>query len=188
MSQGEFPHLTSAGEVHMVDVGDKAESERRATAEVVVEMSDEVARRLFAGDLPKGDALASIRLAGIMGAKRTPDLVPLCHPIALTGVTVEVEPHPNGARIVATTRTVGRTGAEMEAMTAVAAAALALYDMVKGLERGVTISGLRLLEKHGGRSGSWLRRELTNSQVAERLLGMEQMGYSGARLHGALAV
>ncbi len=153
----EFPHLDEAGEVHMVDVGAKPETERSATAECVVAMSGEVASKLFAGALPKGDALASIRLAGIMGAKRTPDLVPLCHPIALTGVTVDVDPHPNGARIVATTRTVGRTGVEMEAMTAVMTAALALYDMVKGLERGVTVREVRLLEKHGGRSGSWTR-------------------------------
>ena len=153
----EFPHLDEAGEVHMVDVGAKPETERSATAECVVAMSGEVASKLFAGALPKGDALASIRLAGIMGAKRTPDLVPLCHPIALTGVTVDVDPHPYGARIVATTRTVGRTGVEMEAMTAVMTAALALYDMVKGLERGVTVREVRLLEKHGGRSGSWTR-------------------------------
>ncbi len=155
----EFPHLTGAGEVHMVDVGAKPETERSATAEAVVAMSDEVAGRLFAGDLPKGDALASVRLAGIMGAKRTPDLVPLCHPIALTGVTVEVESHPKGVRITATTSTVGRTGVEMEAMTAVAAASLALYDMVKGLDRSVSVESLHLLEKRGGRSGVWLRQD-----------------------------
>ncbi len=153
----EFPHLDEAGEVHMVDVGEKPETERSATAECVVAMSEEVATKLFAGALPKGDALASVRLAGIMGAKRTSDLVPLCHPIALTGVTVDVGPHPEGARIVATTRTLGRTGVEMEAMTAVMTAALALYDMVKGLERGVRVREVRLLEKHGGRSGSWTR-------------------------------
>jgi cyclic pyranopterin monophosphate synthase len=153
----DFPHLTGAGEVHMVDVGGKAETERSATAEAIVAMSVEVAGRVFAGDLPKGDALASVRLAGIMGAKRTPDLVPLCHPIALTGVVVEVEPHPSGARITAITTTVGRTGVEMEAMTAVAAASLALYDMVKGVDRSVAIQSLRLLEKRGGRSGVWSR-------------------------------
>ncbi len=153
----EFPHLTGAGEVHMVDVGAKDETERSATAECIVAMSSDVAAKLFSGELPKGDALASVRLAGIMGAKKTPDLVPLCHPIALTGVTVEIEPHQRGARIEATTRTVGRTGVEMEAMTAVMAAALALYDMVKGLERGVTIEAIALLEKRGGRSGTWAR-------------------------------
>lgn len=155
----EFPHLTTTGDLHMVEVGGKPETERTATADCVVEMSSAVAQRLFSGDLPKGDALASVRLAGIMGAKKTPDLVPLCHPIALTGVTVDVAEHPDGARIVATTRTVGRTGVEMEAMTAVMTAALALYDMVKGLERGVTIQGVRLLEKRGGRSGTWTAPE-----------------------------
>jgi cyclic pyranopterin monophosphate synthase len=153
----EFPHLTPAGDVHMVDVGAKAETERTATAEGFVAMAPEVADRLFAGSLPKGDALASVRLAGIMGAKKTPELVPLCHPIVLTGVVVEVEPHASGARIIATTSTVGRTGVEMEAMTAVAAAALALYDMVKGLDRSVSIDQIRLLEKSGGRSGTWTR-------------------------------
>lgn len=154
---GQFPHLTNAGDVHMVDVGSKAETERSATAACTVVMSPDVANRLFAGTLPKGDALASVRLAGIMGAKKTPDLVPLCHPVALTAVTVEVERDGRGARIEATTRTVGRTGVEMEAMTAVMTAALALYDMVKGLERGVTIDQVMLLEKRGGRSGLWTR-------------------------------
>jgi cyclic pyranopterin phosphate synthase len=141
----------------MVDVGGKEETERSATAEAVVAMSAEVAERLFSGTLPKGDALASVRLAGIMGAKRTPDLVPLCHPIMLTGVSVDVSPHPDGARIIASASTVGRTGVEMEAMTAVAAASLAMYDMVKGLDRGVSVVSMRLLEKRGGRSGLWQR-------------------------------
>lgn len=153
----DFPHLTASGDVHMVDVGGKEETERSATAEAIVAMSAEIAERLFSGTLPKGDALASVRLAGIMGAKRTPDLVPLCHPIMLTGVTVDVTPHPDGARIIASTSTVGRTGVEMEAMTAVAAASLAMYDMVKGLDRGVSVVSMRLLEKRGGRSGVWQR-------------------------------
>jgi cyclic pyranopterin monophosphate synthase len=154
----DFPHLTGDGDVHMVDVGAKDETERSATAEAVVAMSHEIADRLFGGDLPKGDALASIRLAGIMGAKRTPDIVPLCHPIPLTGVRVDVERHALGARITATATTVARTGVEMEAMTAVAAACLALYDMVKGLDRSVEVEAMRLLEKRGGRSGTWTRR------------------------------
>jgi len=153
----QFPHLTSAGDVHMVDVGAKDETERSATAACIVVMSAETAARLFAGTLPKGDALASVRLAGIMGAKKTPDLVPLCHPISLTGVTVEVERVERGAHIEATARTVGRTGVEMEAMTAVMTAALAMYDMVKGVERGVSIERVELLEKRGGRSGTWTR-------------------------------
>jgi cyclic pyranopterin phosphate synthase len=154
----DFPHLTGDGDVHMVDVGAKDETERSATAEAVVAMSPEIADRLFGGDLPKGDALASIRLAGIMGAKRTPDIVPLCHPIPLTGVRVDVDRHTLGARITATATTVARTGVEMEAMTAVAAASLALYDMVKGLDRSVEVETMRLLEKRGGRSGTWTRR------------------------------
>lgn len=153
----DLPHLRPSGDVHMVDVGDKAETDRRAVAEAIVRMGDEVADRLFSGDLPKGDALASVRLAGIMGAKQTPALVPLCHPIPISGVTVEVEPVREGARIVAEVRTTGRTGVEMEAMTAVSVAALALYDMVKGVERGVTVERIALLHKSGGRSGTWDR-------------------------------
>lgn len=141
----------------MVDVGGKEVTDRVAVAECVVTMSSETAAALFEGELPKGDALASVRLAGIMGAKRTPDLIPLCHPIAVTGIEVVVEPASAGARIEATVRTTGKTGVEMEAMTAVSIAALALYDMVKGVERGVEISSVRLLSKSGGRSGTWTR-------------------------------
>ncbi len=153
----EFPHLDEAGEVHMVDVGSKGETARVAIAEAVVRMSDPTAVALFDGSLPKGDALASVRLAGIMAAKRTPDLIPLCHPIHLTSVSVDVERAEAGVRIVATVGTTGRTGVEMEAMTAAAVAALALYDMVKGVERGVEVSGVRLLLKDGGASGRWER-------------------------------
>ncbi|MEX1271715.1 MAG: cyclic pyranopterin monophosphate synthase MoaC, partial [Acidimicrobiia bacterium] len=113
----DFPHLSESGEVHMVDVGDKDVTERVAVAECLVTMSEATSAALFGGDLPKGDALASIRLAGIMGAKRTPDLIPLCHPVAITGVEVRVETHPGGARIEAAVRTRGQTGVEMEAMT-----------------------------------------------------------------------
>jgi cyclic pyranopterin phosphate synthase len=153
----EFPHLDDEGNVHMVDVGAKAETDRVAVAEAIVHMTEATTEALFAGRLPKGDALASVRLAGIMGAKRTPDLIPLCHPIALTGVTVDIERVASGARIVATARTTGKTGVEMEAMTAVSVASLALYDMVKGVERGVEISSVRLLVKDGGKSGRWER-------------------------------
>ncbi|MFP5332958.1 MAG: cyclic pyranopterin monophosphate synthase MoaC [Acidimicrobiia bacterium] len=153
----EFPHLTGDGDVHMVDVGSKDVTEREAVAEARVVLSAATADALFGGELPKGDALASVRLAGIMGAKRTADLIPLCHPLPLTGVEVVVERVPEGARIQATARTVGRTGVEMEAMTAVSVAALTLYDMVKGVERGVAIGPIRLLSKRGGRSGTWTR-------------------------------
>lgn len=151
----DLPHLNDSGEVHMVDVSEKAATTRVALAECVVVMSGPTADALFGGALPKGDALASVRLAGIMGAKRTPDLIPLCHPIMISGVSVEVTRVDEGARITSRVSTTGQTGVEMEAMTAVAVAGLAMYDMVKGLERGVRISEIRLLHKLGGRSGEW---------------------------------
>jgi cyclic pyranopterin phosphate synthase len=148
-------HLTEDGAVHMVDVGGKEITARQATAEALVTMSRSLADRLFSGDLPKGDALATVRLAGIMAAKRTADVIPLAHPIALTAVTVEVERHPDGVRIETDCRVRERTGVEMEALTAAAVAALTLYDMVKAIERGVVIGPIRLLSKSGGRSGAW---------------------------------
>ena len=153
----EFPHLTGDGEVHMVDVGAKPITARAAVAEAVVQLEGSTAEALFAGELPKGDALASVRLAAIMGAKATPSLVPLCHPLPLDAVEVHVERVDAGARIESTVSTTGRTGVEMEAMTAAMVGALALYDMVKSLDRGATVGPVRLLEKRGGRSGSWNR-------------------------------
>lgn len=153
----DFPHLKGSGEVHMVDVGNKDITDRSAVAECLVTMSERTSEALFGGSLPKGDALASVRLAGIMGAKQTSSLVPLCHPIAIDGIEVLVERSAGGARIEATVRTSGRTGVEMEAMTAVMVAGLALYDMVKGTEREVEIGPIRLLFKDGGRSGEWKR-------------------------------
>ena len=141
----------------MVDVSGKPATDRTAVAECVVTLAEATADALFGGTLPKGDALASIRLAGIMGAKRTPDLVPLCHPILLSGVTLDVERSAEGARITSRVTTSGQTGVEMEAMTAVSVAALALYDMVKGVERAVEIGPIRLIHKSGGRSGEWNR-------------------------------
>jgi cyclic pyranopterin phosphate synthase len=157
MSEAGVPHLNEAGEAHMVDVGDKEMSRRRAVAEGTVRISPDLADRVFGGELPKGDAAAVARLAGIMAAKKTPDLVPLAHPLPLDSVEVEVARSEEGARVVATVSTTARTGVEMEAMTAVAAACLSLYDMVKGLERGVEIGPIRLVSKEGGRSGSWRR-------------------------------
>lgn len=153
----DFPHLTPDGDVHMVDVSGKEVTDRMAIAECFVSMAQSTSKALFEGRLPKGDAMASVRLAGIMAAKRTPDLIPLCHPLAISGVEVSVERAPMGARIEATVRTTGPTGVEMEAMTAVSVAALALYDMVKGIERGVEIGPIRLTFKSGGRSGEWTR-------------------------------
>ncbi len=150
-------HLNQAGEAHMVDVGAKSETEREAVAEGVVVMSPELANRFMGGDLPKGDAAAVARIAGILGAKKTSDLIPLCHPLALTGVEVDLEQSGRGIRVLATVRTTGRTGVEMEAMTAVAIASLAIYDMVKGVERGVTVESIGLVSKTGGKSGTWER-------------------------------
>ncbi len=153
----ELSHLNEAGEVHMVDVGGKQVTDREAVAEGFVVMSPDLAKRFFAGDLPKGDAAAVARIAGIMAAKRTSELIPLCHPISLTGVDVTLEPSGRGVRVLASVRTFDRTGVEMEAMTAVAVASLTIYDMVKGVERDVTIETVRLLTKSGGRSGKWER-------------------------------
>ena len=150
-------HLNEAGEAHMVDVGGKQVTDREAVAEGFVVMSSDLTERFFADDLPKGDAAAVARIAGIMAAKRTAELIPLCHPISLTGVDVTVEPSGRGVRVVASVRTTDRTGVEMEAMTAVAVASLTIYDMVKGVERDVTIEMVRLLNKSGGRSGKWER-------------------------------
>jgi cyclic pyranopterin phosphate synthase len=150
-------HLNQAGEAHMVDVSDKAITDREAVAEGFVTMSSELVDRFLAGDLPKGDAAAVARIAGITAAKKTSDLIPLCHPISLTGVEVSLERSGRGIRVLATVRTTGKTGVEMEAMTAVAVAALTIYDMVKSVERGVTVESIGLLRKSGGRSGTWER-------------------------------
>ena len=152
-----FSHLDSEGNVRMVDVGGKQVTPRRAVAEVVVTLDDPVRDRLFTGDLPKGDALAMVRVAAIMAAKRTPELVPLCHPVSLDAVTVDIEPIEVGARIVVTATVAARTGVEMEAMTGAAVGAVALYDMIKGLDRGAEIGSLRLVSKSGGKSGEWHR-------------------------------
>lgn len=157
---GPFTHLNESGEVHMVDVSDKEPTSRMAIAEVQIVMSEAIAARFFAGDLPKGDAAAVARVAGISAAKKTSELIPLCHPLPLSGVEVSLEQTGHGIRVLAKVRTNGRTGVEMEALTAASIAALTIYDMVKGLEREVEITNLRLLEKSGGRSGHWARSEI----------------------------
>jgi cyclic pyranopterin phosphate synthase len=164
----EFPHLTPDGDAHMVDVAGKELTARRAIAETEVTMSPSTTDALFGGSLPKGDALASSRLAGIMAAKATPALIPLCHPIPIDGVEVSIERTATGARIQASVTTVARTGVEMEAMTAVSVAALAMYDMIKGLDRGVEIGPTRLLTKEGGRSGLWTRGDVERIGEPER--------------------
>jgi len=155
MASGELTHLDDQGRARMVDVGGKPSTERWARARAVVSFSSETLARVRAGDLPKGDIRAVAELAGVMAAKRTPELIPLCHPLMLSQVDVlfELKEDPPSAVLTSTVRTTGPTGVEMEALTAAAVAALTVYDMVKGVERGARISEVRLLEKHGGRSG-----------------------------------
>lgn len=150
-------HLDDQGNARMVDVGAKATTRRRAVAEAFVAMSAEVAGLVFGGGLPKGDAVAVARVAAIMGAKQTSSLIPLCHPIGLDSVDVVIESVETGARIEVTCIIDARTGVEMEALTAASVGALALYDMIKGLDRGAQIGPVRLLAKSGGRSGDWER-------------------------------
>lgn len=150
-------HLDDEGRAQMVDVGRKAETRRVAIAEARLAMSAQTRDMMFDGTLPKGDAVAVARVAGIMAAKKTSELIPLCHPLRLSHVTVEIDPDEKGARIVATAETVDRTGVEMEAMVAASIAALTVYDMVKGVERAVEVVGVRLLHKSGGKSGEWNR-------------------------------
>jgi cyclic pyranopterin phosphate synthase len=141
----------------MIDVGEKPKTERVAIARGFITMSPATVRRIRAGDVEKGDVLAAARLAGVMAAKKTPDLIPLCHPIALSGVDVTADPGPRGVAVTATVRTVDRTGVEMEALTAVSAACLTIYDMLKRYEKGMSIQAIELTEKKGGRSGHWTR-------------------------------
>ena len=150
-------HLDDEGAARMVDVGAKPETARRAVARAVVRMSPQTAAAVAAGDAPKGDVLQTARIAGIQAAKRTAELIPLCHPLGLDHVDVEGSVESDAVTLVATASLTGRTGVEMEAMTAVAVAALTVYDMVKGLERGVAIESVELMEKSGGRSGHWVR-------------------------------
>ncbi len=153
----EFTHLDEKGAARMVDVSSKDVSSRTATATGFVRLSAECVALLRAGDIPKGDAVSVARIAGIMGAKRVPDLVPLCHPIALHGVTVELTVQDEGVAITATTRTADRTGVEMEALTSVTVAALALVDMVKAVDPAAVITDVRVEEKTGGKTGVWRR-------------------------------
>ncbi len=160
MSDG-FTHLDESGAARMVDVSGKAVTARTATATGRVLVSAEVVRLLRAGEVPKGDALAVARIAGIQAAKRTPDLVPLCHPIAVHGVDVDLSVEDDAVSISATVRTADRTGVEMEALTCVAVAGLTLIDMVKAVDPAATITDVRVEEKSGGASGEW-RREASS--------------------------
>jgi len=153
----KLTHLNDKGQAHMVDVSSKAPTERTAMAEAIVRMNPETLEVVLEGAVPKGDVLAVARVAGIMAAKKTSDLIPLCHPLPLSAVTVLCEPDEAECiiRILATVRVTGTTGVEMEALTAASVAALTIYDMLKAVERGITIEAIRLISKEGGKSGSF---------------------------------
>ena len=156
-------HLDAAGRVRMVDVGDKVATAREAVAKGTVRMSAMACRLVRSGMTKKGDALQAARLAGIMGAKRTSDLIPLCHPLPLTLVSVDITPVRGGFAIKGRAKTTGPTGVEMEALTAVAVAALTLYDMVKAVDKTMVIGDICLIEKRGGQSGTYVRRKTPRS-------------------------
>ncbi|MBS0482315.1 MAG: cyclic pyranopterin monophosphate synthase MoaC [Proteobacteria bacterium] len=151
----DLTHLDAAGKARMVDVGGKAETARLAIAEGRITMNAAALNALRDGAVPKGDVLAAARIAGIMAAKRTADLIPLCHPLALDSVTIDFAVEDGGVRVTASASLTGRTGVEMEALTAASVALLTIYDMAKALDKGMVISGIRLIEKRGGKSGLW---------------------------------
>ena len=161
MSELNLTHIGASGEARMVDVAGKADTDRTAIAEGAVVMRPETLALVRAGDMKKGDVLGAARLAGIMASKRTHELIPLCHPLLLTGVKVEIEPDEAlpGLRVRAQVRVKGATGVEMEALTAVSVACLTIYDMAKAVDRGMRIEGVRLIEKLGGKSGHWRAEE-----------------------------
>ncbi|MGH6786247.1 MAG: cyclic pyranopterin monophosphate synthase MoaC [Novosphingobium sp.] len=148
-------HLDARGNARMVDVGGKAETQRSAVAGGHIRMSPETLTAIRDGDAPKGDVLAAARIAGIMAAKKTAELIPLCHPLALDAVTLDFVLEDDGVRVTATAWLTGRTGVEMEAMTAASVALLTIYDMAKALDKAMVIDNVRLLEKRGGKSGDW---------------------------------
>lgn len=155
--RSRLTHLDASGAARMVDVSAKPVTEREARAECLVRMLPSTLEILRTAQLAKGDALGVARVAGILAAKRTSELIPLCHPLPISGVVIDFEQGEEGVRVIATVRVTGRTGVEMEALTAAAVAGLSLIDMVKGVERGVWIEAVRLLTKKGGRSGEWNR-------------------------------
>lgn len=151
----DLTHLDDQGQARMVEVGDKAETRRTATASGRIRMSPPALAAIRDGAVPKGDVLAAARIAGIMAAKRTADLIPLCHPLALTSVTVDFTIEDDAVTVTASAALTGRTGVEMEALTAAAVALLTIYDMAKAIDKGMIIANLRLMEKRGGKSGDW---------------------------------
>ena len=151
----KLTHLDEQGKARMVDVGSKADTHRVAIAEGRIAMSGTALAAIRDGTVPKGDVLAAARIAGIMAAKNTDELIPLCHPLALDAVTVDFVLEDQGVRVTASASLTGRTGVEMEALTAVSLALLTIYDMAKAVDKGMVISGVRLIEKRGGKSGHW---------------------------------
>ena len=159
----KLTHLGKSGEARMVDVSQKAATERAAVAEGRVLMAKKTLDLVLKGNAKKGDVLGAARLAGIMAAKRTHELIPLCHPLALSKVEVDISPERGGLRVRSTVKVKGPTGVEMEALTAVSVACLTIYDMVKAVERGMRIEGIRLIEKSGGRSGHYRAKDRVGS-------------------------
>lgn len=157
MTEQGLTHITESGEAHMVDVGGKAETVREATAEGFVRMLPETLQLIRKGDAKKGDVIGTARLAGILAAKQTSSLIPLCHPLMLTKVSVDIAADADlpGLRVTATAKLTGKTGVEMEALTAVSVACLTIYDMAKAADKGMEIGGIQLLAKSGGKSGDW---------------------------------
>jgi cyclic pyranopterin phosphate synthase len=158
LKKGKLTHFDDAGAARMVDVGQKPETERVGIASGVITMMPATAKAVSAGTIGKGDVLGIARLAGIQAAKKTPDWIPLCHPLRITGIDVDLKVVGSTVRITATVRAFDRSGVEMEALAAVSAAALTVYDMCKAIDRGMTIGEIRLDEKRGGKSGTWKRQ------------------------------
>lgn len=161
MTEPGLTHISANGEAHMVDVGGKAETVREATAEGFVRMLPETLALIRSGNAKKGDVIGTARLAGIMAAKQTANLIPLCHPLMLTKVSVEITEDADlpGVRVTATAKLTGKTGVEMEALTAVSVACLTIYDMAKAADKGMEIGGIQLLAKSGGKSGDWFKKQ-----------------------------
>jgi len=159
VSDDRLSHVDEHGAARMVDVADKAVTHRRAVATALISMRPETLAMVVEGRAPKGDVIAVARVAGIMAAKKTSDLIPLCHPLPLTHASVELEPEGAGIRVTAVAETDGKTGVEMEALTAAGVAALTLYDMCKAVDRAMVVTDVKLLSKEGGRSGRWTREE-----------------------------
>jgi cyclic pyranopterin phosphate synthase len=155
----KLSHIDESGAARMVDISAKSETKREASASGHIAMNERARIAMAEGNGPKGDVIGAARIAGIMAAKRTSDLIPLCHPLPLSGMTIDFMPDESGCTVAATVRTTGRTGVEMEALTAVSVALLTLYDMLKAVDKHMMISGIRVLAKSGGKSGDWVAPE-----------------------------